>query len=247
MKINYEQYRLSLKQFLRYLLEGIVLAFFINFICYQALWAFLVLIPVPVIYLKWKKKMLIQKRREMLGRQFKDAVHGLSVALNAGYSMENAMSECLKDLKNMHKEDTPIIQEFSYMLSQMKVSVPVEQLFLDLANRCRIEDVQNFASVYAIAKRSGGNLSMILQKASRMIEDKIDVEQEIAVSIAAKKMEQSLMCMIPCGIILYMQLTSPGFLSSLYKNPVGIAVMTVCLFLYAAAFKMGRKITEIEV
>lgn len=247
MKINYDHYRFSLQEFFRYLMEGIGLTLFINYICYQTLWAFLVLIPVPVIYIRWKKKMLIKKRRDLLGRQFKDAVHGLSVALNAGYSMENALAECLRDLRNIYKEGSPVVQEFLYMQYQMKVSVPVEQLFLDLGNRCRIEDVQNFASVYAISKRSGGNLSMILQKASRMIEEKIEVEQEIEVSVAAKRMEQSLMCMIPCGIILYMQLASPGFLNSLYKNPVGIAVMSVCLFLYLGAFRMGRKIIEIEV
>lgn len=247
MKIDYDIYRFSRGEFLRCLMEGLGVAVLINYICYQSLWAFILLIPVPVFYLRWKKGMLIKRRREQLSRQFKDAVHSLSVALKAGYSMENAISECLRDLKNIYQVDSPVVQEFQYMQSQMKVSVPVEQLFLDLGKRCRVEDVQNFASVYSIAKRSGGNLSMILQKATRMIEDKIEVEQEIAVSVAAKKMEQSLMCMIPCGIIIYMQLASPGFLDSLYQNPLGIAVMTVCLLLYGAAFRMGRKIIEIEV
>lgn len=247
MKIDYEHYRFSRVEWGRYLLEGLGLTVVINYLCYQSLWAFVLLLPIPVIYLRWKKKMLIKKRRELLGQQFKDAVHALSVALKAGYAMENALGECLKDLKNIYQADAPVVQEFLYMQSQMMVSVPVEQLFIELGNRCRIEDVQNFASVYSIAKRSGGNLSMILQKTTRMIVEKIEVEQEIAVSVAAKKMEQSLMCMIPGGIIVYMQLTAPGFLQQLYETPLGVIVMTICLLLYGVIFRIGRKIIEIEV
>ena len=55
------------------------------------------------------------------------------------------------------------------------------------------------------------------------------------------------MSMMPAGIILYLQITSPGFLSVLYGNPFGICAMTVCVAIYGAAYWMGRKIVDIEV
>ena len=55
------------------------------------------------------------------------------------------------------------------------------------------------------------------------------------------------MSVIPLGIILYMQLTSPGFLDVLYGNEMGICIMTACLALYLAAFQWGVRLTEIEV
>ena len=77
--------------------------------------------------------------------------------------------------------------------------------------------------------------------------DKIDVKKEIEATLAAKKSEQMIMSLMPAGIILYLQLASPGFLDILYGNPFGICAMTVCLTVYGAAYWMGKRIVEIEV
>ena len=74
-----------------------------------------------------------------------------------------------------------------------------------------------------------------------------DVKKEIEATLAAKKSEQLIMSLMPAGIILYMRLTSPGFLDVLYGNPFGICAMTVCLGIYAGAYWMGRRIVDIEV
>lgn len=49
------------------------------------------------------------------------------------------------------------------------------------------------------------------------------------------------------AMILYMQLTSQGFMDVLYHNVAGIVVMTVCLGIYCLSFWMGRKIARISV
>ena len=80
-----------------------------------------------------------------------------------------------------------------------------------------------------------------------MLGDKIDVKKEIEATLAAKKSEQMIMSLMPAGIIVYLQMTSPGFLNVLYGNPFGIAAMSVCLAIYITAYWMGRKIVDIEV
>ena len=59
--------------------------------------------------------------------------------------------------------------------------------------------------------------------------------------------EQMIMSLMPAGIILYLQLASPGFLDMLYGNPFGIGAMSVCLAVYGTAYWMGKRIVEIEV
>ena len=147
----------------------------------------------------------------------------------------------------MYDRNTDILEEFHYIESQQSVSVPVEELFLDLGERSKVEDIENFASVFYTAKRTGGDLDKVIQKVTRMLGDKIDVKKEIETTLAAKKSEQFIMSMMPAGIILYLQITSPGFLSVLYGNPFGICAMTVCVAIYGAAYWMGRKIVDIEV
>ena len=73
------------------------------------------------------------------------------------------------------------------------------------------------------------------------------IRDRIEATLAAKKSEQMIMSLMPVGIILYLQMTSPGFLSVLYGNPFGIAAMSICLVIYAAAYWLGRRIVDIEV
>ena len=86
-----------------------------------------------------------------------------------------------------------------------------------------------------------------MHKTADMLEEKIETKQEIDAAIAAKKMEQGVMSVVPCGIILYMQITSPGFLDVLYGNITGIVVMTVCLGGYVMAYRAGKRMVEVEV
>ena len=75
----------------------------------------------------------------------------------------------------------------------------------------------------------------------------VDVGREIETALAAKRMEQTIMTAMPCGILLYMRLASPGFLDLMYTTALGIAIMTACLGAYAAAVLWSRKIVHIEV
>ena len=247
MKVNYQKYCFTVKEIIRFGVEGVGIGMIANYLCYRALWAFIIIIPFILFYFKWKRQILIKGRQEKLRVQFKDAVHALQIALSAGYSMENAVGACLSDLRGIYQQKEPIVQEFLYIQKQMRLSIPIEVLFMDLGNRSQLEDIQNFAEIYAIAKKSGGNLNAILSKTTRMIEEKIETGKEIVASIAAKRMEQMIMSIVPCGIILYVQLTSPGFMDVLYGNMVGIVVMTGCLFLYILAYWLGKKMIEIEV
>lgn len=247
MKQNYEKYRFSRLEFWKYLMESLVVCALVDYLFYQSIWLIPFLIPVPVLFLRMKKKQLIQERRKKLNYQFKDALNSLSVAVQAGYSVENAVSACARDLERLYEKEDDIMEEFHYIESQQRISVPIEELFLDFGERSQIEDIENFASVFYTAKRTGGDMENVIQKVARMLGDKIDVKKEIEATIAAKKSEQMIMSFMPAGIILYLQLSSPGFLNVLYGNPFGVCAMTICLGIYGTAYWLGRKIVNIEV
>ena len=247
MKQDYIHYRFTVKEWILYLTQSILLCILVDYLFYQSVWILPFLLPVPFFYLKWKNKQKIRDRKRKLNYQFKDALNAMSVAVQAGYSVENAVSACTRDLERLYTKEDDILREFHYIESQQRVSVPVEELFLDLGNRCQVEDVENFAAVFYTAKRTGGDMQNVLQKVARMLGDKIDVKREIETTLAAKKTEQLIMSLMPTGIILYLQLTSPGFLSVLYGNVFGVCAMTVCLGIYAGAWWMGRRIVDIEV
>lgn len=247
MRIDYDHYSCTGWERLRYLAEALLIGTLVNYLCYQIWWLEVLILPFGIVYIKLKELHFIQMRKKELNRGFQDALLSLTVALKAGYSMENAISEVIRDLEQLYPKKEPILQEFYFIRSQLKVSVPVETLFADLGQRSGVEDIKNFASVYKIAKRSGGNLSKVLQRTAQTLSDKMEVMQEIEACIAAKQMEQRIMSVVPCGIICYMQITSPGFLDVLYGNMFGIGIMTCCLAGYVGAYYMGQRIVKIEV
>ena len=218
----------------------------VNWLFYQNIWLFLLYPVIQFFYFRKKRSEKIQEQKQNLNRQFKDLLDSLSVILQAGYSVENAIAGCAGELERLYGK-TDLVEELHYMMSQMKLSVPVEKLFMDLGQRSQVEDIESFAVVFQAAKRSGGDLKKILKKTGQMLGDKIEVKKEIEAALAAKKNEQFLMSLMPVGIILYMRLTSPGFMEILYGNVFGVAVMTVCLGIYGFAYWLGCKIVDIEV
>ena len=110
-----------------------------------------------------------------------------------------------------------------------------------------MEEIRDFGEVFAIAKHSGGNMTDILSRTITLIQSRIEVETEIQVMLSAKKMEQHIMDLVPFFIIVYIQLSSPGFFDVLYHNMAGVLFMSICLVLYLSAFVLSEKILAIKV
>lgn len=209
--------------------------------------AVLLVIPAFCYYMRtWQETRCREKEDEFRG-QFKESIQALASALNVGYSVENAVRETAKDIKHLFRKDTRIRREFAKMIRQLEMNQTVEQVMIEFADRVGQEDVRNFVTVFVAAKRTGGDSIIIIRNAVRDISEKIEVEKEIQTLLAAKKLEFKIMCVIPFGIILYMRLAFPEFMEVLYGNPLGAGLMTFCLGIYGAAYKIGKDLVEIEV
>lgn len=179
--------------------------------------------------------------------QFRDGLQILSSSLRAGYSVENAIRETEKGLRPLYAKESRIRTEFGRMVHELKMNRTAEQVLREMAGRVGQEDVESFVTVFATAKRTGGDSIAILKNTVKMIGDKMDTEREIQTMLAAKRLEFRVMCVIPLGMVFYMRLAFPEFLSVLYGSMTGVALMTVCLGIYGAAWWMGRKLIQIEV
>lgn len=195
---------------------------------------------------EWKRNCIRQKQ-QIFQLQFKEALQGLSSALNAGYSVENAIRETYKDMRLLYDDQTRIMKEFSYMVHQLNMNITIEQILQEFAGRTKQEDVGNLVTVFVTAKRSGGDIVAILKHTVLQISDKVEVKREIQTMMSAKHLEFQVMSFIPFGIIIYMRLSFPEFMDVLYGNGIGIVTMTICLGIYVSAYWFGKKIIEIEV
>ena len=129
---------------------------------------------------------------------------------------------------------------------RISINEPVEKILLGFAKNTGIDDIESFSEIFAFAKRSGGDYAGIMKRTASILQDKIETSRDIQTVISQKKMEARIMDLVPIGIILYLQISSPEFLLGLYHNLMGIVVMTVCLVVYIFAVFMGEKIVDIR-
>lgn len=219
----------------------------IAFLFYRNFWAAAALFPLGALYFRQCIRKAVKKKQQEFERQFQDALQSLAAQLNIGYSMENAVKEVQRDLQGMYRKDCVIVQEFTYMVRQMKLNVTAEQAWREFADRIRLTEVDSFVTVFILAKRSGGDSIAIIKNAVRQMGDRADVKREIETVIAAKKLEFQVMAGIPFGIIAYMHISFPEFMGALYGNILGVCFMSGCLAMYLGAWKLGSRIVEIEV
>ncbi len=214
---------------------------------YRSLWLTLLLLPLFIWHFHMMEEECVRKKEMEFQVQFKEAIQAVSAALNTGYSVENAFREAQKELKLIYPETARISKELLFIIRQLRIHVPMEQILEELGMRVQIEDVRNFVIVFAAAKKNGGNMIAIIQDTVRQIGDKIDVKREIDTILAAKRYEFRVMSAIPYAIIGYMSFSFPEFMDSLYGNIFGIGVMTVCLGIYMGAYYLGVRMIRIEV
>ena len=206
----------------------------------------LLLLYVPVALLQKKKERIRQKKWE-LNLAFKDALVCMENSLAVGYSPESSVRESLKNLEQLHGRDHDICREFRVMVKQMDLGTGMEEVFQDFGKRSDVSDIKQLAEIFAVVKRTGGNLAQVLRQTGIVLQDKIDLKRELRTTIAAKQTEFRIMCAVPYGILLYLKLCAPAMSSALYHNPFGMLFMWGVLGAHLGFKLLGEHIIRGEV
>lgn len=233
------------KQQMDMIRSGLALLVLLILFYRSVLWV--VALWIPLFYLQYHRlrKKWKEERHWQLNLEFKEGLLGIAAALNAGYSIENAIEESQRDLKVLYGSDSPLCWEFQIMLEQLRLNRPVEQVMDEFAVRSEVADIRSFAEVFRTARRSGGNLVSITRSCAERIAEKIEVSREIHTLIAGKQMEGRIMNIVPLGMIFYFWICSPGFLDCLYGGVWGRIIMSVFLGIYIVAYLLSEKICRI--
>ena len=228
-------------------MRGITGVGLLSFVFYRSIFVFIALSPLGIFYPFIMKDSYRKKCQEELLVQFKDAILSLSACLTAGYSIENAYSEVLREVTGIYGTDAMITKEIRLLIHKAHLNHTPEEAMMDFAERSGLEDIKSFADVFMKARTSGGELMKIIARTADIISEKIRIRQDILTSTTSRRLEQKLMSAVPIGIVFYLEFTSHGFFDVLYETMIGRVIMTVCLSAYLGAIAWGRKILDIMV
>lgn len=245
--MNYRVYHMNLRENLKSSLEAAAFTAMTAVCFYDSAW---IMLGYPLVlwwYRRHWKRVFIKRRKKALQLQFRDGIQALAAALAAGYSAENAVSEAKKDLKLQGDVNEDMVQEFAAMQRKLDANQTLEEAMQDFAERSGLEEAETFAEVFAIGKRSGGDLIEIMRDTVRTISETVETERQVAMILAAREYEQKIMSWMPFAIVLYLRIGCAGFLEPLYHNLPGICASTLCLGIYLLALWMGQRAIKIEV
>ena len=227
--------------------QALAVSVLLGMFFYRSFAAVFFMLPAGFYYLTMTGRRKEKEKKQRLRNEFKEAILSVAANLRAGYAVENAFRETFQEMKMLYGKEAAICVELYRIVQGLANRISIELLMGEFAKRTKLAEIQEFADIFAIAKRSGGNLTEIIYETAGIIGGKIEVEKEIQVLTAAKRLEQNVMSLIPFAIILYVSVTSAGYFDVLYTSAAGRAVMTFCLVLYGTGYVLGGKIAEIQI
>jgi tight adherence protein B len=212
---------------LPYVAAGLVFALLVIVIGWKA--------PKPIV------DFIYRRRVNKMVLQMVDGLSLMSNAMKSGLSIAQAIGLVTDQMPN------PIKQEFTLVLNQNKLGVPLEEALTNLSKRVVSDDVEMFVTAVNILKETGGNLAETFDTIVYTIRERIKIEKKIqAMTQSGFLQGVAVMCIPPALAFVYYQ-ADPEFMMPLFTTPIGLMIMLVVVLLQVGGFFMVMKIIKIEV
>ncbi|EPR08276.1 type II secretion system F family protein [Ruminiclostridium papyrosolvens] len=245
--VDYNEYSITLQMKLLYALSAAAVAFAVSYLFYRSIIISMVVSPLGIFYLKYKRKQIIHKRKRELNLQFKDLLISLSSSLSAGKPLEKSFVGALSDLYVLYpSDDAHIVRETKIIINKLSLNVSIEDAISDFADRSELDDIKNFSDVIIICKRAGGNLVEAIKNSSRIISEKIEMTQEIETLLSSRKFEQKILNVMPIAMMFILSTTAAEYIKPVFVTATGRISVTLCLILLLTAYLISNKIMNIK-
>ncbi|MCL2590965.1 MAG: type II secretion system F family protein, partial [Betaproteobacteria bacterium] len=149
------------------------------------------LIVLPNKYYAWQHK----KRIALIDSQVPDMLAMAAGAISAGASLMVSLESVARD------GPLPIKLEMEMMLREVRLGTDLDLALDNLAARVKSEEMIMVAAAIKIARESGGNLSESLDKLSRAVRDRQNMEKKILSLTAQGRMQAWVMAALPFGML----------------------------------------------
>lgn len=192
---------------------------------------------LPFMYLLYRRNQRISK----MERQLPDALDLMTRALQAGHAFTSALKMAGEEMPD------PMAGEFRTVHDEVNFGVSLEQALAHLSERVPLTDLRYFVVAVLIQRDSGGNLTEILANLSKLIRERLKLLARVRVLSAEGRMSAWILGLLPFFLGGVMTLANPGFMTPLWTDPIGIAILKVLLMMMLIGAVILRKIIRIRV
>jgi tight adherence protein B len=186
-------------------------------------------------------RVLKLRRLERFNNQLVDALSGMSNALKAGFSIQQAFEAVVKEGVN------PIAQEFAMFLQQLRVGVRFEEALADMETRVGSDDLTLMTQAIEIARQTGGNLTEVFDRIAETIRERQRIEGKIRSLTAQGKLQGLVASLMPFALGFLFYTLDPQMMLAFVRSPIGIGMLGLMVTLQACGAYFIRRIVNIDV
>jgi len=220
---------------------GAIAGALLGFGLFARLWLGVVLMAAGAIAPRLVLANRVAKREALFLSQLPDVLQLLSGSLQAGYGFMQAIDTVAKEAT------PPASTEFSRVLAESRLGMPVEDALNSMADRVGGEDFRWVVLAINIQRQVGGNLAALLSTVAATLREREMVRRQIKVLSAEGKLSAYILVALPFLLAGYISLVNPGYLQIMLKETIGKVMVLGGVVLMTIGILWMRKIIKIDV
>ena len=191
---------------------------------------------VPALYVNMRKR----KRLHALEAQLGEALTHIANAMRAGFALLQAVDSAARRLQ------PPLAEEFARLVADVNLGQTLEDALQELNQRVGSRDLDMVVTAILIQRRTGGNLSEILDNVAETMRERDRVRGQIRVLTAQQRFSALVLSVWPVLVAAVFILLNPDMMSNLWSTTAGVALLIVAVLLQLLGFITLRRIIAID-
>jgi tight adherence protein B len=164
---------------------------------------------------RWFLGRLTRRRQFKFIDEFANSIDIIVRGVKSGLPL----IECLSIIAR--EAPQPIAGEFTELVEQQRVGVPLSEGFERMMTRMPLPEVRFFAIVISIQQQAGGNLSEALGNLAGVLRDRKTLQAKVRALSAEAKASAAVLGSLPFVVMLLVYITTPAYIALLWTTQVG--------------------------
>lgn len=185
-------------------------------------------------------KRRLRKQRDLFAEQLPSHLQEVASTMRAGHSLIAGIASMAQSA------DEPARREWSRVIADEQLGMPLEEAMRPLAERMGSEDIGQVALVAALHTRTGGNMAEVLERVADSVRERAELRRELHALTAQARLSRYVVTSLPIVVAGAIALINPHYLRPLFHTTAGVVLVFIAGALLLAASFVMRSITDVK-
>jgi tight adherence protein B len=180
------------------------------------------------------------RRQAAFAGQLDDSLQLMASSLRAGHSLLRAVDAVSTEAAS------PTAEEFARIVNETRVGRDLGDALDEVAERVASDDFRWVAQAIGIHREVGGNLAEVLDTVGHTIRERNAIRRQVKALSAEGKLSAVVLMALPFGIVAFLMVTNPAYLSAFTNSLVGWCMTAAVVVLLVAGGLWLKKTVAIR-